>query len=345
MDVGGVLAWRGDLHAGPALSELLQTRIDRLLEPARAGGRAAGGGGTDADEVASAVCGAAAIDAVLRAGIARRSPTPDGALVELAHPLYGQMLADRMRAERLHALLTAVVEASGRAGPRDAEDSVRTAGWLVKLGDRSQPTMILAAARRAFDHSDLTLAAHLARAAADAGAGLPAELLLRRIDAILLGAAHGALDSEQPAAIEQEALSAHDRFVVGAVTAEEAIRTIDDAVDRLDDAGKRDELAALQLMVRAHVGENVARIVTDGLSLLGTSASDAATARTALVTGPSLVALGRCDEAIIVLENGLAAAMVGALRLLGRTAAQLTRARAGVRGPHHRRRETRVEPL
>ncbi len=145
IDVGGVLAWRGDLRAGPALSELLQTRASTGWVSPPAGAELLAAAGPIPVEIATAVA-PTALDAVLRAGIARRSPSPDGALVELAHPLYAHLLVDRMRPERVRGLLTAVVEASERAGVHDAESGVRTAGWLVKLGDRTQPAVIFAAA-------------------------------------------------------------------------------------------------------------------------------------------------------------------------------------------------------
>ena len=223
MDVGGVLTSHGDLRAGPALSELLQTRIDRLPRAGKAQGAellAEAAAFTMPIDIASTVCDAASDGAVLRGRDARRSPTPNSRLPSSSRTRCTARCSPTGCTPNTCARSSCLWSKPATAPtPHDAEDSVRAAGWLVKLGDRSQPTMILAAARRAFDHSDLTLAAHLARAAADQVPGSPADLLLRRIDAILLGeAATTPSRPQQPVAIEQEALSAHDRFVVGGTT-------------------------------------------------------------------------------------------------------------------------------
>ncbi|MCC7076898.1 MAG: AAA family ATPase [Acidimicrobiia bacterium] len=302
LDVGGVLAWRGDLRAGPALAELLHTRIDRLSEAERAVADLLAAAGPIPAGLAAEVAGSQGVDALLRSGMAQRSVAGDG-LLDLAHPLYAQLLGDRMRPEDVRSLLSSLVAVSEQAGGDDPESRVRTAAWLVKLGDHSHPALLYTSARRAFDHGDVDLADHLAHAALQAGAGLPAELLLRRIDALLRGPSSEVVETSTPVAVYEDALARHDRFIVGAARADDVLPALDAALDRLDAPGLRDEVAALVLTVRAHAGDDIGEVIRDGSALAAVSTDPKAAVRLGLVLGQSLIAAGRTTEAVALLET------------------------------------------
>ncbi len=153
------------------------------------------------------------------------------------------------------------------------------------------------------------------------------------------------IDPPQPLVIEQEAIAAHDRFIVGACTGDEALRAIDAAIDRLDASDFRDELAALELMVRAHTGDDVARVVDDCRALAAACTRPKVQLRIALIAGPSLVALGRCDEGVAAHEDGLAIASLEASEIPAGTAVELSGARARLRREGRGGRPARNAPL
>lgn len=308
VDVGGVCSWRGPVHAGPALSQLLHRRFELLSTRARAGAELLAVGGPMPLDLAAAVAGRDALAAAIAEQVVRSIDLPRGTTVELVHPLYGSVLADDLDPSQSRSLLDALVsEAMGRSR-RDPELDARTAAWLVQLGDRSRPAVMLAAAKRAFDHSDLGLASHLARAAADAGAAAPAELLLHRIAAIV-----GRDDPPEPpavdqAAVESTAMAVHDRFALGMAPAAEALAALAHAMVELEVPGLKAEMLALQLLVRAHAGDVVARVAEEAEMLWTVDSGAKARVRLALAMGPPLVSLGRPDDAVEVLRAGIESA-------------------------------------
>lgn len=103
------------------------------------------------------------------------------ARVQLAHPLYGEVVRSHLpvtRRRRWHRELAAAVEARGA---RRREDVLQTATWLLDSDRRPSAAILTEAARQAGHRFDLPLAERLARAAAEAGGGVAA--LVVRADA------------------------------------------------------------------------------------------------------------------------------------------------------------------
>ena len=89
--------------------------------------------------------------------------------VRLAHPLYGEVLRERLpplRLRRIHQQLADVVEAHGA---RRREDVVQVALWRVASGGRVPGTQLLRAARLALVGHDPALAVRLVTAAPEDG--------------------------------------------------------------------------------------------------------------------------------------------------------------------------------
>ena len=90
-------------------------------------------------------------------------------MIALAHPLYGEAVRATMpvlRRRRTCGAVADVVEASGMSRPGDV---VRVATWRLDAGQRVDPQLLTAAARRAYIANDYALADRLAVAARAAG--------------------------------------------------------------------------------------------------------------------------------------------------------------------------------
>jgi DNA-binding CsgD family transcriptional regulator len=99
----------------------------------------------------------------------------------LPHPLYGEVLRDRLSALRARASAQALAEGVAATGARRREDSLRLATWSLEAGVTVSPEIMLDAAMTARQRHDFPMAERLARAAVDAGAGFEAGLLLGQV--------------------------------------------------------------------------------------------------------------------------------------------------------------------
>jgi len=156
------------------LRELVEERL-RLLEPdARAALEIVAVGEQVPLDVAERLAGVAHLEVLERRGLAEIVDTDRGGIVQVAHPLYGEVLAEGLPRVRRRALLRDLVEA---VGERDADphfDRLRLATWRLESGDPGDPEQLLPLAREAMGRLDHHLAERLARAAggtarADAG--------------------------------------------------------------------------------------------------------------------------------------------------------------------------------
>src|SRR5690606_40267476 len=95
-----------------------------------------------------------------------------GAVGQVAHPLYGEVIADDLPRTRRRAILRDLVEA---VGDLDTVDRVRVATWRLESGAPGDAEQLLALGREALGRLDHALAERLALAAggtARAEAGL-----------------------------------------------------------------------------------------------------------------------------------------------------------------------------
>ncbi len=227
--------------------------------------------------------------------------------VRLAHPLYGEVLRDRLpplRLRRIHQQLADLVEAHGA---RRREDVVQVALWRVASGGQVPGDQLLRAARLALVGHDPALAVRLVGAAPDDGTvsvGDRAEVLAeahsmqghddeveRTVAAVW----------DEPLSDDQRAQLAHRlaatrfygrRDLDGALEAHEAARR------RLTDPGAIAATDARRAILLAGAGRpaDALRIA----ELVGTDVTPATRVELAAARATSLVLLGRFDEAIAV---------------------------------------------
>jgi DNA-binding CsgD family transcriptional regulator len=233
--------------------------------------------------------------------------------VRLTHPLYGEVLRERLpvlRLRRIHQQLADIVEAHGA---RRREDVVQVALWRVASGGQVPGGQLLRAARLALVGHDPALAVRLVSATPDDGtvtAGDRAEVLteahaMQGHDAEVEHTVAAVWD--EPLSDGQRAQLAHrlgtTRFygrgdLEGALAAHEAarVRLTDPAAIGTTDARRATLLAGAGRPAEA------LRIA----AMVGADATPATRVELAAARSTSLVLLGRFDEAIALSRRAAA---------------------------------------
>jgi DNA-binding CsgD family transcriptional regulator len=120
-----------------------------------------------------------AIERCERRGLITLSPTPQGQVARVGHPLYGEVRraqAGRVRLARLCGRLASVMTQSDATAGR--ADPVRLGGLWLESDLPPDPGVFVQAAQGARARLDIDLASRFAEAAVAAGAGVEAQLLL-----------------------------------------------------------------------------------------------------------------------------------------------------------------------
>jgi DNA-binding CsgD family transcriptional regulator len=175
---GGIWRLRGSAGISPRLLELIQQRLDALDPDARdALAVLAVAERIDLDQLTQ-LADVDALERLEAAGVVEVLDERGVPLIALAHPLYGEAVRATMpvlRRRRTCGAVADVVEASGLSRPGDV---VRVATWRLDAGQRVDPELLTAAARRAYIANDYALADRLALAARAEGGGVDAGLVL-----------------------------------------------------------------------------------------------------------------------------------------------------------------------
>jgi DNA-binding CsgD family transcriptional regulator len=174
--------WRlvGESAPSNALVELVETNLGRLAGPQRhllellAVGEPLG---TRELETLSSIETAEQLE---DSGLITSRSDGQRLEVRLAHPVYGEVLRSRLSGLASRRVARALAEALEQTGLRRRDDGLRVAVWRLSIGGGT-PEQLLAAARTARWHLDLSLAFRLAKAAAESGAGFEAELLTAQL--------------------------------------------------------------------------------------------------------------------------------------------------------------------
>ncbi|MFF3556937.1 LuxR C-terminal-related transcriptional regulator [Streptomyces tsukubensis] len=257
-DTAGVWQCKGPLDPGTELSGLVERRIGRLSPAVRRAAELLALGEPLGSAELEHLVGPAVLDELDHLGLAAGENDGRRALVRLAHPLYGEVLRQRMPAHRRRRHCRELADAVRRTGMRRRADPARVGGWRLASGDHSDPALLLSAADHAVLTMDFTLAVDLARAACEAGGGIPA----RRVLAIALGHGGQGIQAEEVhSGLPQSVLPEREQLRSLQLRAANMYLTLDrpaDAVDllrrgeeELRDEEARAELAALQALLLA----------------------------------------------------------------------------------------------
>jgi DNA-binding CsgD family transcriptional regulator len=223
--------------------------------------------------------------------------------VRLAHPLFGEVVRDRMPATRLDEIRLDLAHAVEASDPTPAE-SFRAAVWRADAGDHSRPEQLRMAAQRSWAMWDGPLAERLARAALESGPDLEA--------GYLLGAALSRLGRAEEALVALTAvrdLPGPDQARAGAAIAEAGVLTYQlgrtsDAVAVLRDARARIDDPDAQRLVEGTLG---ALGTIDGSSrTLDLAALADTSPPAAMAAAINLTLAGQLDLAVQIADRAIA---------------------------------------
>jgi DNA-binding NarL/FixJ family response regulator len=176
--VYGVWRWTGRLDLAPSLADLADARIGGLSPGVREVLELVAFGEPIGLPLLLRTAAAADVESAEERGLIRVAEDGRRRDVCLAHPLYGEVARRQCGVARAHRLLATLADLVETAGARRRDDLLRVAVWRLDSGTAQGGGLLLDAAVQAFGRFDLTLAARLARAARDAGAGYEAAELL-----------------------------------------------------------------------------------------------------------------------------------------------------------------------
>lgn len=179
----GTWALVGQLTPSNRLVELVEARLSGLRPEARAIIEVLAFGEPLGMRELEELGHADLIDDLERAGIVESRELGDGVEVRLAHPIYGEVVRTRVPAARKRGIARALADVVTAGGMARPEDKLRVATWRL-TGGGGDARLMLDAAVIARWRYDLALAERLAGAAAQAGAGFAAELLLAQLAAL-----------------------------------------------------------------------------------------------------------------------------------------------------------------
>jgi DNA-binding NarL/FixJ family response regulator len=176
--VGGVWRWSQQPAISAQLAEIVKAQIGRMPETLQDVVDVLALAEPLGTPLLAAITDAAAVEDAERRGVLRIDVDRRRLQARLAHPLYGEVRRGEMGLLRARRLRGVIATALAGTGARRADDTVRRA--VLALGSDLEPdiSLFLASAHSAIRLFDLSLAERLARAAADAGGGFAAKLIL-----------------------------------------------------------------------------------------------------------------------------------------------------------------------
>ncbi|MEU0804947.1 AAA family ATPase [Streptomyces sp. NPDC005970] len=253
-----VWRWQGALDVSEQLIDLVSRRIGQLPSDVSRAAELLAFGEPLGVTVLEQLTGAAVMDELDRRSLITNEEDGWRAQVRLAHPLYGEVLRRRTPPHRRRRYCRDLAAAVQRTGMRRREDLARVGGWRLEAGDLTDPQLLLSAAGHAIMTMDFTLAARLAKAACDAGGGVPA----RRALAVAFGhTGHGAQAEQAHSGLPHTAAPDRDQLRSVQLRAANMYLSLDRPSDALDllrraeeamsDSAACAELAALQAVLLA----------------------------------------------------------------------------------------------
>ncbi|SEG78051.1 regulatory protein, luxR family [Nonomuraea solani] len=239
--------WRGELSMTTRLRELVGDRIGHLDQDEREALELVAFGEPLGTELLAALTSVHAVERMEARGLVLTVDDGRREHLRLGHPLYGEVVrrdCGTLRARRRLRMLAEALEATGL---RRREDELRAAVWRLDSGSVTDPAMLTSAAKLAWGRQDPRLAARLARAAIDAGAGVTAVAVLGEV-LMVMGDADSALTALRQATMDTatESERAQHAYSLGVNLAwagadAEACHVLDLAVRTLTDPVWRQE--------------------------------------------------------------------------------------------------------
>jgi DNA-binding CsgD family transcriptional regulator/tetratricopeptide (TPR) repeat protein len=316
--VGGAIAegalrnedglWRivGELHPTDRLVELVEARLEGLTVAEHELLEVVAFGEPISTAELAEIGDLAVAEALERKGLLTCSQEGSRLVVRLGHPIYGDVLRQRVPALRARTIARSLAESVEATGSRRPEDLLRIATWRL-VGGGAQARLMYEAAVAARWRYDFPLAERLARAAVDTGGGFEAALLAAQLASLQgrpeqadaeLSALTDAMENENQAALI--ALIRLDNRVIYAGTIDDGLKIADQA--EVTAGELRDEIAARRAALL--LAKEGPRRAVAALQPILDGASGSALAWACMPGSYSLARLGRIDEALEVARRG-----------------------------------------
>ncbi|WP_051518355.1 LuxR C-terminal-related transcriptional regulator [Intrasporangium chromatireducens] len=302
--------WRivGHLHPTPRLAELVEARLEGLTSRQREALEVvAFGEPLDPAELIRLGYGEVA-ESLERQGLLRTSTAGSFMAVWLGHPIYGEVLRERipgLRAREVTRTLAESVESGGNLQPADV---LRVATWRLVAGG-GQPELMYRAAVEARWRYDFVLAERFARIAVERKAGFRAALLAAQLAGLRgdtrradLELADLARQARTPTDHGVLALTRLDNYVIYAGSITEGLRIADEAARILPSSEMRDEVLARRGALL--LGEEGPRAAVEDLEPLMDRATGRAFTWASMPAAYSLARMGRFEESLAVARRG-----------------------------------------
>ena len=311
-NVGAVWRSTGPQAPSSRLAELVGARLGRLDDAQRSVVEALAIGGAVGLRLLEAAADTTGLERLEERRIVAVEQHGNRSLAQLAHPLYGEVVTDRMPRARARRVRQALADGLESIGVRRRDDVLRLALWRLDGGGRVDAPLLLEGAAAALGRFDPPLAERLARAAMADG-GVAAALLVGRAVAAQQRVAE-AEDVLRKAAtlastggeIAQVALTTADLLYFRSGRIKEAAAVLGNALDRVADVDWRDELQAMLVLFRAGAGELFAVAEFGRRILARTDARPRAVVHTLVYSSIANVMLGQFAEAGAEVRVGLA---------------------------------------
>lgn len=317
----GVWHGEGDVRPRARLTDLITARLDALSLEERRLVELVAFAEPVGLRIAEALEPAVALDQLARAGliVLERSGRRDN--LRLGHPLYAELIRASMPELVLRGLGRRLTTALQATGARRADDALKLAAWSLEAGVPIDADVLLAAADRASFAADHALAEKLARRALDVRPTFHGAVVLGRClhrqerwleaSAVLAAQEHAATTDEARTELLAEQLLVVLRGLRRPDLAHSAAVR---ALTQLKEPSSRAYVLALDATVLTAAGEPSRALDTIGY-LLGKDMAEAtggerlALLRSLPGTVPSLVMLGRTDQALALSYQGLSMAV------------------------------------
>ncbi len=325
VEAGGIWRCAAVTMVGKRVAELVEARLRRLDSEVRAGLEVVAAGEPLEASLVEALSAPIPTDAratdpgwrrespmetAERAGLVRVDVDRRRVRLRLAHPVYGEVLRATTPVLRTRIIRRGLAEALQATGCRRRDDLLRVASWRLEGGGRSDPDLLLAAALRAGALFDPALAARLAQAAVEAGAGFGASLIAAESlrTAGRAGEAEDLLRELEPAARTEAdrarvALVRAANLVTGFGRAGDAGAVVSRAESVVTDQDLRDELRAMRGTVALAQGRSREALDAVLAVLDRPDASQRARVGALLVAVPAWTQTGATETAISTTEQ------------------------------------------
>ncbi|MGW4461305.1 LuxR C-terminal-related transcriptional regulator [Micromonospora sp. NPDC004704] len=256
----GTWTWTrsGPVELAPSLEELIDTRIGQLSPGVRQVLELVALGEPIGLRLLQNATDELDVETAQERGLIREFRDDRRTNVQLAHPLYGDLVRKRCPATRARRLKAELADLLQTTGNKRRDDVLRLAVLRLDSGTAQDPVLLLEAAVQAFGRFDVPLAARLARAALDTGGGFDAAELLATILMFTdqpekaITVLDGIVDQVDSDERRGRYLTVRGMVTYWGLSQQSTVKEISAAADQLTDPPARARVRAFEAIMRLH---------------------------------------------------------------------------------------------